>query len=68
MLFSMVVFRFSCASDSFAKSDGTATDCCVKNVSFPCLSREFFMDHPRTLIFFLSRSHGPKYERNKNIK
>ena len=27
VLFSLVVFQFSCASDSFAKSDRTATDC-----------------------------------------
>ena len=55
MLFSLVVFQFSCSSDLFAKSDRTATDCCVKNVSFLCLSTEFFMDHGRTLIFFCDR-------------
>ena len=42
VLFSLVVFQFSCAFDLFAKSDRTATDCCVKNVSFLCLSGGFF--------------------------
>ena len=65
MVFSLVVFRFSCASDSFAKSDGTATDCCVKNVSFLCLSREFFMDHRRTLIFFFRDRMAPKLRETK---
>ena len=68
MLFSSVVFRFSCASDSFAKSDGTATDCCVKNVSFLCLSGGIFHGSPPHFGFLLSRLHNPKYERNKNIK
>ena len=58
-------FRFSCASDSFAKSDGTATDCCVKNVSFLCLSREFFMDHRRTLIFFFRDHMAPNMRETK---
>ena len=66
MLFLLVVFRFSCASDSFAKSDGTATDCYVKNVSFLCLSREFFHGSSPHFDFFLLRSHGPKYDRNRN--
>ena len=65
MLFSLVVFRFSCASDSFAKSDGTATDCCVKNVSFLCLSREFFMDHRRILIFFFRDRMAPNMRETK---
>ena len=65
MLFSLVVFRFSCASDSFAKSDGTATDCCVKNVSFLCLSREFFMDHHCTLIFFFHDRMAPNMRETK---
>ena len=68
MLFSLVVFRFSCASDSFAKSDGTAMDCCVKNVSFLCLSGGIFHGSSPHFVFFLSRSQDPKYERNKNIK
>ena len=65
MMFSLVVFRFSCASDSFAKSDGTAMDCCVKNVSFLCLSREFFMDHRRTLIFFFRDRMAPNMRETK---
>ena len=66
MLFSLVVFRFSCASNSFAKSDGTATDCCVKNVSFLCFkSREFFMDHRGTLIFFLRDRMAPNMRETK---
>ena len=66
MQFSLVVFRFSCASDLFATSDGTATDCCVKNVSFLCLNREFFMDHRRTLIFFFRNCMAPNMRETKH--
>ena len=68
MLFSSVVFQFSCASDLFAKSDRTATDCCVKNVSFLSLSGGIFHGSWPHFGFILSRSQDPKYERNKNIK
>ena len=68
MLFPSNVFQFSCASDSFAKSDRTATDCCVKNVSFLCFSGGIFHGSSPHFGFILSRSQDPKYERNKNIK
>ena len=63
MLFSLVVLQFSCAYDSFAKSDRTATDCCVKNVSFLCLSGGIFHGSLPHFGFILSRSQDPKYTR-----
>ena len=67
MLFSSVVFQFYCASDSFAKSDRTAMDCCVKNVSFLCLSGGIFHGSSPHFGFILSRSQDPKYHRSLTL-
>ena len=43
-------------------------DCCVKNVIFLCLSGGILHGLSPHFGVFLSRSHDPKYERNKNMK
>ena len=48
-------FPFSCASDLFAKSDRTATDCSVKNVNFLCLSGCIFHGSSPHFGLILSR-------------
>ena len=65
VLLSSVVFRFSCISDSFANSDGTATDCCVKNVSFLCLSGGIFPGLSPHFAFFLCDGTTPNMREPK---